>query len=83
MRLRPWVVPVQTPLGEFRKGVLAHSPEEAEAEVRRLQLTTNKLDIAYVPAGEVGTAYERPANLPPPASLTSAARTFIAEITRR
>lgn len=66
--MRPWIVEVHTLLGVKKKGVLARSPEEAKAEVARLQGTTNKFDIAYVPPGEIGDAYERPIDKPlPPA----------------
>lgn len=67
--LRPWIVEVHTILGVRRKGVLAKGPDEAKAEVARLQLTTNKLDIAYVPPGEIGDCYERPINKPLPAAF--------------
>lgn len=67
--MRPYIVEVHTVLGVRRKGVLAKSPEHAREECIRLQATTNKLDIAYVPAGEVGQVYERPIDKPLPAAF--------------
>jgi hypothetical protein len=66
--MRTWIVEVHTILGVKKKGLLAKGPDEAKAEVARLQLTTNKFDIAYVPPGEIGAVYERPIDKPlPPA----------------
>lgn len=75
--IRPWIVEIHTILGVKKKGVLARSPEEAKMEIARLQITTNFIDIAYVPRGEIGDAYELPLNKPLPPCVPMKAYPFI------
>lgn len=72
--MRLWIAEIETPLGVVKKGLAAKSEEDARGVVATLQQSTNKLEIAYCPPGNILRVYPRPRDKPPPETLPPQAR---------